>query len=172
MTISELQIQLDISLGNEIEVLKQHAGKTSYGYLFVDSNDGQCYLFGMNGKLDDIRKVKNIENYAFDGYASLKSIIIPSSVKSIGDYAFYNCKSLESIMIPDSVESIGKYVFQGCTSLKSITIPDSVESIRNGAFWYCTSLNEVIFKGKTIGKVKAIEYYPWGIHAAGFIKCR
>ena len=195
MTIDELQIQLDISSGNELEVMKQHAYETSNGYLFVDSYDGQCYLFDKYGKLDDIRKVKCIQDYVFVGCTSLKSITIPDSVENIGDYVFYNCTSLESIIIPDSVKSIGDNVFDSCTSLESITIPDSVKSIGNSAFWnctslksitipdsvkcigkwifyYCMSLNEIIFKGKTIDQVKIMDYYPWGIKDTSIIKCR
>jgi len=195
MTINELQVQLDISLGNETEVLKQHASKTSYGYLFIDSNDGQCYLFNKHGHLDDIRKVKCIQDYVFVGCTSLESIIIPDSVKSIGDNvfedcislesitipdsvksignsAFWNCTSLKSIIIPNSVESIGKLAFAYCTSLRSITIPDSVENIGKEAFYNYTFLKEVIFKGKTIDQVNAMDDYPWSIEDTSIIKCR
>ena len=149
MTIDEFQIQLDISSGNELEVLKRYASKASYGYLFVDSNDGQCYLFDKYGKLDDISKIKSIE-----------------------DYAFFKCTSFKSIVIPDSVESIGAYVFYYCTSFKRITIPDSVKSIGYWAFNESTSLKEVIFKGKTIDKVKTMDNYPWCIKDISIIKCR
>ena len=148
MTLDELQILLDISSDNKFAVLKQHAHKTSYGYIFVDSSNGHCYLFDKHGKQDDIRKVKSIEESTFNQCTSLKSITIPDSVKNIGEFAFYNC-----------------------TSLKSITIPDSVKSIGNWAFEYCTSLKEVIFKGKTIDQVKALKYYPWGIKDISIIKC-
>ena len=195
MTLDELQIQLDIHSGNEIEVLKQHARKIDNGYLFVDSTNGQCYLFDRHGKQDNISKIESIENWTFDNCKSLNSIIIPDSVKSIGDYAFVYCTSLESITIPDSVESIGNGAFYNCTSLKSITIsdsvesirdkafywctslksiiiPDSVESIGDGAFWNCASLNEVIFKGKTIDQVNAMANYPWDIKDISIIKCQ
>ena len=194
MTISELQIQLDISSGDELKVLKQLAHKTSYGgYLFVDSYDGQCYLLDKHGKLDDISKVKRIENHAFENCISFKSIIIPDSIISIGNGAFYYCTSLKSIVISDSVKSIGNDAFIGCTSLKSITIPnavesvgewafvsctslesiiipDSVESIGEWAFGDCTSLKEIIFKGKKMDQIKAIVDYPWGIKDISIIK--
>ena len=115
--------------------------------------------------------VKSIGHGVFYYCTSLESIIIPDSVKSIGDYAFYNCTSLKSITIPDSVEIIGDNAFYDCTSLKSIVIPNSVKHIRCRVFYNCTSLKEVIFKGKTIGQVKAISYYPWGIEDTSAIKC-
>ena len=194
MTISELQIQLDISSGNEIEVLKQYAHKTSHGgYIFVDSYDGQCYLFDKLGKIDDISKVERIGNRAFASCTSLESIIIPGFVKRIGNYAFYNCRSLESIVIPNSIKSIGNGAFYYCRSLESIVIPNSVKSIGGSAFYFCTSLEsitisdsvenigrwafgdctslkEVIFKGKTISQVEAMDNYPWDIKDTSIIK--
>ena len=195
MTIDELQVQLDISSGNELTILKQYAHKIDNGYLFVDSDNGQCYLFNKRGHLDDIRKVKSIEDNAFEDCislerivipnsvksirygafyycTSLKNVVIPNSVKSIGDGAFNNCTSLNSIMIPDSVKSIGNSAFWNCKSLNSIIIPDSVKSIGGHAFTYCKSLKEIIFKGKTIYQVKTMWYYPWDIEDISVIKCR
>ena len=172
MTIDELQIQLDISSGNELKVLKQHTYETKYGYLFIDSLNGQCYLLDEHGKIDDIRKVKNIRDNTFYYRVSLKHIVIPDSVESIGHHAFENCTSLKSIMIPDSVKNIGTWAFEYCKSLKSIIIPDSVKSIGDYTFTGCKSLKEVIFKGKTMSQVKAMECYPWGINIAGVIKCQ
>ena len=192
MTFSELQILLDISKGNEVDVLEKHTKEIDIGYIFVDSEDGQCWLFDKNGKIDDIKKITTLcEDYI---KKDIKKIVIPKSVKSIRDWAFYGCKFLTSIEIPDSVESIGKWAFYNCTSLKSIEIsenvksigykafwdcksltnvdiPDSVKSIGYGAFQDCTSLKSVIFKGKTIDQVKAMDYYPWGIKDESIIKC-
>ena len=164
MTVAELQILLDLNCGNEVAILDKHASWARYGYLFIDSEDGQCYLFDKNGKIDDIKKMKAL----YIGYVKkdIKKIAIPESVESIGPWAFYSCKSLKSIEIPDNVkrieeavffnctslqnveilegvESIGESAFRNCPSLKSIKIPDSVKSIGDGAFQYCTSLKSV-----------------------------
>ena len=137
--------------------------------------------------------VKSIGNRAFGGCRSLTSIVIPDSVKSIGDATFYVCTSLTSIVIPDSVQSIGDGAFNGCTnltsivipdsvesigysafggceSLKSIEIPDSVEFIRYDAFLDCYNLEEVVFKGKTLDEVEAMENYSFGIEDKSVIK--
>jgi hypothetical protein len=170
----------------------KNACMTAYGYLFIDSEDGQCYLFDKNGKMDDVKKIttlcekyvkKDIKKIAipnsvtsigdvvFQNCTSLKSIEIPKNVKSIGKWAFYNCESLKSIEIPNSVKSIGNWAFEYCRSLTSIEIPKSVESIGFRAFQNCTSLEEVIFKGKTMNQAKVIDYYPWGIEDESIIKC-
>ena len=192
MSIAELQILLDLNYGNELDVLDKHASLTDYGYLFVDSEDGHCYLFDKNGKMDDITKLK-VLNYT-DVKLSVKKIVIPESVKNIGESAFQDCTSLTSIEIPLSVKNIEVWAFRDCTSLqnikilnnvksirdgafwncislKSIEIPESVKSIRYGAFRNCTSLEEVIFKGKTMKQIKTMEWYPWGIEDEAIIKC-
>ena len=51
---------------------------------------------------------------------------IPGGMTKIEDSAFEGCTSLKSIDIPFSVEAIGRYAFYGCTSLISIHIPASV----------------------------------------------
>ena len=196
MTIAELQIQLDLNPDNRVSVLENAdtCRWTVYGYLFVDQEDGQCYLFDKDGNLDDINKVKRIERSAFERCESLTSIEIPNSVKRIGKWAFAyctslksikipssvktvelgafcTCKSLKSIKIPDSVKNIKDSAFAYCSSLTNITIPDSVESIREWAFEGCTSLKKVVFKGKTMKQVKTMENYPWEIEDESVIKC-
>ena len=114
--------------------------------------------------------MKSIGNDAFYKCESLASVQIPDSVESIGDGAFYNCKSLSRIQIPDSVKRIGNGAFDCCISLARIQIPDSVKSIGDYAFYTCTSLKEVIFKGKTIEDVKAMNHYPFGIKDKSIIK--
>ena len=121
MTIAEFQILLDLNYGNELDVLDKHVSLTDYGYLFVDSEDGHCYLFDKNGKMDDIKKITTLcEKYV---KKDIKKIVIPESVEHIGYYAFWNCTSLESIEIPESIKHIGTHAFHYCTSLTSIEIP-------------------------------------------------
>ena len=171
MTINELHIQLDLQPENKIGILEDAATKCNEGYLFVDSNDGHCYLFDENGNEDDIKKIKSIKDYAFYTCKQLKSIEIPNSIKSIGNCAFEWCYSLKSIEIPDSVKCIGDYAFACCKNLKSIVILDSIKSIGYLAFACCESLKSLSFKGKTMDQVEEMENYPFGIKDESIIRC-
>ena len=155
MTISELRLALDIGFDHKSDVLKRHAKQMSNKkYLFVDSFDGKCYLFGRNGNEDDISKLTHIEARlfydddklksiaipenatrigwgAFDNCSGLTNVTIPDSVTSIEDYAFFYCRALTSVVIPDNVTSIGTAAFEGCSGLICVTIPDSVISIKH-----------------------------------------
>ncbi len=92
-------------------------------------NDDQCKVVSSDGKntivgdivipefieVHDKRySVIRIDNNAFGGCSSLKSIVIPNTVTIIDKYAFRKCISLESISIPESVTGIGDNAFYGC----------------------------------------------------------
>lgn len=107
--------------------------------------------------------IKHIGIYAFSGCSSLSNITIPNTVTSIDEAAFGSCWKLTNIVIPNSVTSIGCCAFIWCDSLKSITIPASVKTVGACAFWNCNRLNNLIFEGKTLGEVRAMPGFPWGI---------
>lgn len=88
---------------------------------------------------------------------------IPKGVKTIQRWALAGCFDLINVSIPDSVTYIGESAFTDCKSLTSLTIPESVKDIGVHAFDYCSNLKELIFKGKTLEKIKRMDYYPWGI---------
>ncbi len=96
-----------------------------------------------------------IGNYAFDGFASLPSVVIPDSVVSIGrfafgenslladvtfgaglrsvDYmAFYKNISLTDIQLNEGFETLGSSVFYGCSRLQNVTLPDSLKTMSGG----------------------------------------
>lgn len=96
-----------------------------------------------------------------------EDLVIPDGVKEIDDGAFKGCRSLKSVTIPSGVKKIGDEVFYGCESLVSVTIPSSVKQISEGgrswgdmswipgAFDRCISLKEIKFGG-TVAQWKAV----------------
>ena len=166
MSITELKIYLDLSPKSKSKTLDKYAKKFDLSsYFFIDSEDGQCYLFDEYGNekdvsviheindymiLDDIKKIVIPNNVMSIGYAAfrdcnkLTSVMIPNSVASIEHYAFWGCDKLSDVTIPDSVANIGDFAFSGCNSLASMAIPDNVISIGYGAFAWCSGFMDMI----------------------------
>lgn len=82
-----------------------------------------------------------IADYAFNGWASLKTVELNNSIKYIGDYSFYRCLSLWKIKTQnESVVSIGEGSFIGC-ALTNITLGTGLKEIGNYAFYYNLQLD-------------------------------
>jgi len=78
----------------------------------------------LNGKLVENVNIRSglssINRYAFYGYWSLKSAIIPDGISFIDSYAFASCMNFESVFIPPSVTTINSDAFYNSTSLKNV----------------------------------------------------
>lgn len=87
-----------------------------------------------------------IPDGAFYYSASIKKVIIPSSIKVIGAGAFYDCNSLEQILFenPPSLTLIKNGAFTMCDLLNNVYIPSTVTTIQFGAFDSCVKLTEVV----------------------------
>ncbi len=96
----------------------------------------------MNG-----RTFVRVENSAFSGNTTLKSVVLPDTITQIGESAFLNCTALESVNIPGGVTSIGSGAFSGCASLKSAAIPEGVTSIGENMFYNCSALESLSLPG-------------------------
>ena len=119
--------------------------------------------------------ISKIENDAFQGCKSLRTLTLPSTVSRIGmrafagtaitsielpermnyiDNAFCNTP-LESLRCPAGVDTIYPGTFNKCPKLTSITIPKDVTDIREYAFLEC-GLKDVYYQG-TEEEFKAIK---------------
>ena len=76
---------------------------------------------------------KQIEEQAFEGFHSVKEIVVPDSVITIGSNAFTNCFNLKKVTLSKNLKTIGNNAFEN-TMIKNINIPDSVEEIGNECF--------------------------------------
>ena len=141
MSINELKIYFDLNPESKSKILDKYANNFDFDYFFVDSENGQCYLFDEHGNEKDVLLIHEIYEDMIP--KDIKKIVIPKNVISIDEYAFYVCSSLTSVTISDSVTSIGGYAFRGCSGLTSVTIPDGVTSIGGSAFRGCSGLTSV-----------------------------
>lgn len=79
--------------------------------------------------------VTRIGAFAFNSYAKLTSVSLPTTLESIGDSAFISCTSLtDTNFLPSTDISMGDSVFAACTGIAVIAIPDGWTKIDAGAF--------------------------------------
>jgi hypothetical protein len=101
----------------------------------------------------DLRKVKNVQDYAFSGCTSLESINL-NNVEYIGEGVFSRCTGLKEIVIPATVRKIDTYAFTDCTALENIVIKEDKFNetplrIEEYAFRMCSSLTSITIPERT-----------------------
>ena len=131
----------------------------------------EVYPYTEDSLLIDTLYVNN-QNYFLDnsyqGYTSIKKIIIPKNITTIGANYLSSCTNLKTvkflqnseltslgnqafaaddhllkIYLPDKLQNIGIGAFQGCTLLQKIVLPASVSTIQEYAFDNCGSLQSL-----------------------------
>lgn len=111
-----------------------------------------------------------IENKAFIGEMTLKSVVIPDSVTSIAMLAFSGCANLISIDLPESVTKIGNYAFAGCSKLETITIGKSITAVNPYSFSACPSLKSIVCKAESPDQISTISKEDLGgYHAVLYV---
>lgn len=123
----------------------------------------------------DGRLVTAVDDRAFSGCSSLRTVLLPDSVESVGVRAFAFCTSLLELRIGKNsrLASIGARAFMGCerlpvvrlghlthltsvgvkafaycTGLCSVVLPDSLETLPEGLFEGCRRLGHVRLPGR------------------------
>lgn len=106
--------------------------------------------------IENVEYIKQIDNGAFRGCASLKEFD-GKSLQRIGESAFEE-SGLEKIDLQGSnLLIIEKKTFKDCKNLLFARLPDSVETIERKAFFSCDNLSAVYFPQK----LKLIEEYAF-----------
>lgn len=128
----------------------------------------------------------SIQDFAFYGAQSIRSITVDDDVNTIGQSAFYQCSNLTKVCISD-LSSWCKISFENASSnplyyaknlylndvaVSELTIPEDVSEIHDYAFNNCTTLSKLTINDsiERIGKsafarcVKLAEIYSWGIN--------
>ncbi len=84
-----------------------------------------------------------INNAAFSGCTSLKSVTVEKGVVTIADSAFINCSNLAKVTLPNTVTKIGAQAFASCSELRNITLSAAIESIEEFTFASCYNLQTI-----------------------------
>ena len=116
--------------------------------------------------------VARLEDDAFYGCKSLKTLDLSNNIKYMSICAFYGCTSLETVNLDADIESVEWETFSGCTNLKNLNIttnsiksidgyafekcavtevfiPDSVEVLNYSAFAHCPNLTKLTMSKNT-----------------------
>ena len=122
--------------------------------LYSMSKDMKVLANELLVQMRNVMLVKTIDDHAFSGCLSLKSVDIPDSVTTLGKGCFMSCSELESVTVGKGVKTIPENCFHSCTSLKTADIPDTVTSIGSEAFYSCSDISGIYVPDsvKTIGR--------------------
>lgn len=88
--------------------------------------------------------LKAIFKCAFDGCSNLKNLELPEGLLYLGEYCFQS-SGLERIAFPNTITKISICCCKSCTDLKKVSFGNKVKQIDIGAFEECSSLREVSF---------------------------
>ncbi len=83
--------------------------------------------------------ITNLSDFAFFGCTSLTSVIFEdgSKLTTVGGSAFNGYTSLKELILPEMVKTVYGNAFRGCTSLTSVYLPDRLSYMTNNAFAGC-----------------------------------
>ncbi len=86
------------------------------------------------------KPVKEIAESAFARNATVKSVVIPSSVEKIATTAFLQCTALERVLLNEGVKELGERAFGNCAALKEISLPNTLTTFGNSIFFGCDAM--------------------------------
>lgn len=115
---------------------------------------GAIFMEGSRVRDIEIVGVKEIRQYAFQGFNSLKTLTLGESVEVIGKRAFYNCGLTKINFAQESnMRSIGHTAFYG-TKLVELVIPSYIETLETQCFGGISTLKRL-----DLGAIKEMQEY-------------
>ena len=91
--------------------------------------------------------VRKVDEAAFLGCSSLRSVRFPHTLRELGSRAFADCLQLTNVTFEAGVATIGDFAFSNCVSLASVTFPKSLSRLGARCFQGCIALEDVYFLG-------------------------
>lgn len=112
---------------------------------YSDSDNSDFFLWRPDNVMEIVVGdcVTKIRNHFFDGWKTLTSVELPSTITEIGDFAFQGCSGLSQITLPENMTSIGRFSFNSCTGFTEMIFPDKLTKIGQNAFEYCRNLESI-----------------------------
>ena len=87
-------------------------------------------------------QITEIDQSAFEGATTLKSLIMPSSIQSVRDLAFSGCSSLDNVSFSPNLKYIGNEAFSSC-AFKELDLPEGLTDVGYNVFAFCQELVKV-----------------------------
>ena len=100
----------------------------------------------LDGEIVIPNTVTAMDSAAFQGCASLDSVVFNASTGIVPNQCFSGCTALSSVTLNDTVTEIGYYAFSNCPNLSYIEIPASVTSIAQSAFQNDTNITLGVYR--------------------------
>ena len=132
--ISSANAQTVVASGN--------CGTQGDNLTWVLSSDSVLTISG-KGNIENTKTFRSDNSQPFFAYKDyVKTLIIKDSIVNIKDYAFEGFGSLKFVIIGNSVETIGCSVFHKCNNLISVKIGSNIKTICDNVFtsFYFTNL--------------------------------
>ena len=126
--------------GTDILVIRKMKGLE-----YLDMTDTKI-VNGGDSYYDEYVTSEDVIGSYFFNNPNLITIYLPNTIKKIDEYAFDNFKGLKTVLIGNSTTNIEKYAFRGC-GITIIEIPKSVTKIAEYAFSECRELENLIICG-------------------------
>ncbi len=128
------------TLPGTVRSIKNHAFEdTSIRKLYITDLAAWC-------RIDFAAATSNPIGAASDVYVDgkiLRDLTIPSEVRELQSFAFWGWAALRSVDLSGGVESIGQYAFSNCENLSELTFGEAVQTVHLGAFRTCTGLTRL-----------------------------
>ena len=129
-----LSFEEDILVVNYGDSTIEGYGSGKLAHTYSSSNNYNVTIYGI---------ITEINENAFLGCSSLKSIIIPGSVNVLESNSFNSCDNLQSVIVVNGVTSIGYNCFGACLKLSSVTLPDTITTLSRSCFDSCIKLSSI-----------------------------
>ena len=139
----------------------------------------------------EVETGKKLTRSSIPDINSITAIKVGKGVTAIGADAFRYSYSLSDIELPDTIEKIGNAAFLGRTGfsdqlpkhlkiiadqafnsahIDTFVVPSGIKRVGVDAFNHATFIGGIIFTGKTLEEIQAMDNYPWGIDNTSLIQ--